>query len=302
MTQTTKQPIAKPMAKTMAIDYWTNIFTPDGLRKMYTENEELAPVVKWWSMDDRIKGYDPVAFVELLDACNIEKVYIPSFKMQSYALRKLILSVEQEDIRALMAACPGRVGGLYGIDITRGMDAVRELEIAVREWGFEGAHIHCNGWGIPLNHRDLYPVYAKCSELDVPVIVQCGHSAEKMPSEVSRPMLLDDVALYFSDLTIVASHTGWPWVQELIALAWKHPNLYIGCGAHAPKYWDPALIQFLNSRGKGKVLWGTDFPVVCHQDSLEQVAEIDLKPSYRHELLRGAAEKVFKSLTQKPKS
>ncbi len=167
------------MTQTMAIDYWTNIFTPDGLRKMYTENEELAPVVKWWDMDDRIKGYEPADFVELLNTCNIEKVYVPSFKMQSYALRKLILSISEEDVRALMAACPGRVGGIYGIDITRGMAAVRELEIAIREWGFEGAHIHCNGWGIPLNHRDLYPVYAKCTELDVPVIVQCGYSAEK---------------------------------------------------------------------------------------------------------------------------
>jgi len=286
------------MTKTMAIDYWTNIFTPDGLRNMYTENVELAPIVKWWSMDDRLTGYEPAAFVEMLDSCCIEKVYIPSFKMQSYTLKKLVVSVEVEDVRALMAACPGRVGGIYGIDITRGMTAVRELEVAVREWGFEGAHIHCNGWGIPLNHRDLYPVYAKCEDLDVPVIVQCGHAAEKMPSKVSQPILLDDIALYFSDLRIIASHTGWPWVQELIALAWKHPNLYIGCGAHAPKYWDPALVQFLNSRGKGKVLWGTDFPVVRHQDSMEQLAKINLKPTHRQALMRGAAEKVFKSITK----
>ena len=85
-------------------------------------------------------------------------------------------------------------------------------------------------------------------------------------------------------------------MKELIALAWKHPNLYIGCGAHAPKYWDPALVQFLNSRGKGKVLWGSDFPVVRHADSLGQVARIELKPEARFQLMRGAAEKVFKSL------
>lgn len=284
------------MTQPMAIDYWTNIFTPDGLRRMYTENEELAPVVRWWSMDERIRGYQPDAFVRLLDECRIEKVYVPSFKMQSYKRRAPILSVEADDVRALMAACPGRVGGLFGIDVTLGMGAVRQLEVAVREWGFEGAHIHCNGWGIPLNHRELYPVYAKCMELDVPVIVQSGHSAEKMPSEMTRPIHLDDVALYFDELRIVASHTGWPWVEELIAMAWKHPNLYIGCGAHAPKYWDAKLVRFLDSRGKGKVLWGTDFPVVRHQDSLEQVAAIELKPESRAMLMRGAAEKVFRTL------
>jgi predicted TIM-barrel fold metal-dependent hydrolase len=286
------------MTQLMAIDYWTNIFTPEGLRRMYTENEELAPVVKWWSMDERIKGYTPEAFVKMLDENHVEKVYVPSFKMQSYKRRAPTLSVEAEDVRALMAACPGRVGGLFGIDISLGMEAVRQLEVAVRDWGFEGAHIHCNGWGIPLNHRELFPIYAKCQELDIPVIVQSGHSAEKMPSEMTRPILLDDVALYFTELRIVASHTGWPWVEELIALAWKHPNLYIGCGAHAPKYWDKSLIQFLNSRGKGKVLWGTDYPVVRHKDSLEQVAAIDLKPVSRAALMRGAAEKVFKPLAR----
>lgn len=282
------------MESIRAIDYWTNIFTPDGLRKMYTENEELAPVVKWWRMDERIKGYEPDAFVAMLDDCGIEKVYLPSFKMQSYQHRELNLSVEASDVRDLMHRCEGRVGGLFGINISHGLKAVRELEVAVREWGFEGAHIHVNGWGIPLNHRDLYPVYAKCNELDIPVVVQSGHSAEKMPSEMSRPIWLDDVALYFPELRIVASHTGWPWVQELIALAWKHPNLYIGGGAHAPKYWDKDLVRFLNSRGAGKVLWGTDYPVVRHKESLEQVEQFELKPESRKFLLRGAAEKVFR--------
>lgn len=287
------------MTQPMAIDYWTNIFTPDGLRRMYLENEELAPVVKWWRMDERIKGYSPDAFVRMLDETRIEKVYVPSFKMQSYKRRAPILSVEASDVRELMAACPGRVGGLFGIDIALGMQAVRELEIAVREWGFEGAHIHCNGWGIPLNHRELFPVYAKCQELDIPVVLQSGHSAEKMPSEHSRPIHLDDVALYFTDLRIIASHTGWPWVEELIAMAWKHPNVYIGCGAHAPKYWDKSLIRFFDSRGRGKVLWGTDYPVVRHQDSMEQVAAIEMKPESRAALMRGAAERVFTSIGKK---
>lgn len=282
------------MTTLKAIDYWTNIFTPEGLRRMYLENEELAPVVDWWRMDDRIKGYTTKAFVALMDELGIVKTFVPSFKMQSWKRRAPILDVDAASVRELMEECGGRVGGLFGIDISKGMQAVRELEIAVRDWGFEGAHIHANGWGIPLNHRELYPVYAKCVELDIPVIVQSGHSAEKMPSEMTRPIHLDDVALYFDDLRIVASHTGWPWVEELIAMAWKHQNLYIGCGAHAPKYWDASLVRFLNSRGKGKVLWGTDFPVVRHRDSLEQVAKIDLKPEARALLMHGAAEKVFR--------
>lgn len=282
------------MTGTGAIDYWTNIFTPKGLREMYIENPELSRLVGWWHMTDRLRGYTPGQFVEHMDALGIDKTFVPSFKMQSYKSRCLLLNVDVTAVREIMAATDGRVGGLYGFDVGRGMDAVRELEVAVKEWGFSGGHLHANGWAVPLNHRDLYPFYAKCAELDVPIVLQCGHSAEHMPSEGSRPIYLDDVALYFPELRIVASHTGWPWVQELIALAWKHPNLYIGAGAHAPKYWDPALVQFLNSRGQGKVLWGSDFPVVTHQDSLEQVAALPLKDTARAKLMRGAALKVFR--------
>ena len=277
-----------------AIDYWTNIFTPTGLRRMYIENPELSRLVSWWNMDERLKGYSPKEFIRLMDDLGIRKVFVPTFKMQSYRSRSLLLDVRVEDVREIMAECEGRVGGLYGYDVGRGWQAVQELEIAVKEWGFAGGHLHANGWGIPLNHRELFPFYAKCCELDVPIVLQCGHSAEHMPSEGSRPIYLDDVALYFPDLRIVASHTGWPWNEELIAMAWKHPNIFIGCGAHAPKYWNKELVQFLNSRGRGKVLWGSDFPVVTHKDSLDQVAAMTLKDTARAELMHGAAEKVFK--------
>ncbi len=276
------------------IDYWSNIFTPDGLRKMYLENDELGSIVKWWNMNERLTGYHPEEFVEMMDSRGIAKVYVPAFKMWSYRKRAPLLSVEVDAIADIMRRTSGRVGGLFGIDLTAGMKGVAELEFAVRELGFEGAHLHSLGYGLPLNHRDIYPYYAKCAELGIPIVVQSGHSAERMPSAMGQPILLDDVALYFPELKIVASHMGWPWVEELIALAWKHPNLYIGCGAHAPKYWDPKLIQFMNTRrGRGKVLWGTVFPVLTHEDSLRQVEELGLKPESRDALLFEAAAKVF---------
>ena len=278
------------------IDYWSNIFTPEGLRYMYIETDELHEIVQWWNMDERLKGYDVPAFVRMLDENDIRKVFVPTFKMWSYKKKAPLLSIEVETVRALMDKSGGRVGGLFGVDLTKGMKAVHELERAVKEFGFEGAQIHAHGFGLPLNHRDLYPFYAKCAELDVPVIVQTGHSAEQMPSAMGQPMLLDDVALYFPELRIVASHTGWPWVQELVALAWKHKNVFIGTGAHAPKYWDPVLVQFLNGRGRGKVLWGTVFPVVTHSDGLRQIQALDIRPEAREALLGGAALSVFKTL------
>jgi uncharacterized protein len=49
-----------------------------------------------------------------------------------------------------------------------------------------------------------------------------------MPSETGRPVpYLDEVALTFPDLRIVAGHIGYPWTDEMIGVAWKHENVFI---------------------------------------------------------------------------
>src|SRR5204862_119203 len=79
---------------------------------------------------------------------------------------------------------------------------------------------------------------------------------------VGRPISLDAVACDFPELKLVGIHVGIPWTDEMIAMAWKHPNVYIGSDAHSPKYWPASFIQYLNSYGQDKVLFGTDYPVL----------------------------------------
>jgi len=129
---------------------------------------------------------------------------------------------------------------------------------------------------------------------EVPVVMQVGHSAERMPSEMGRPIHVDDIALDFPDLTIVGAHTGWPWVEEMIALAWKHRNVYIGTSAHHPKYLDRSLVAFANSRGKGKVMWGTDYPVMDYRDALTAIDGLGLKDDAKALFVGDAARSVFK--------
>lgn len=275
-----------------AIDCWCNLFTPEGMRKIYSG--EMEGILEWWKLDERARGHSVEEFISLLDEAGVEKVIIPAMQIFSYTHKRMLTDISVADVFEQVSKRPDRFAGLYGINPLKKMDGVRELEKVVKEYGFIGAHIHSYGFGIPVNHRDYWPFYAKCVELDVPVQLQVGHSAELMPSELGRPIHLDDIALYFPELRIIGAHTGWPWVEELIALAWKHPNVYIGTSAHAPKYWDQSLVNFLNTRGRGKVLWGTDFPVVSHKVSVAQVEEKNLREDARAQLLREAAIKVFK--------
>lgn len=281
------------MSEFKAIDCWTNVFTPEWLRRMYIETDELFDLVKWWDMDERLRGFSPAELVAEMDRLGISRTCVPAFQLYSYKQKRLLWDFSSEDVAALIEQAPGRLFGLAGINPLKKMEGVRDLRRSVEELGFVGAHLHPYGFGHDLDDRVFYPFYAACEELGVPVLFQSGHSAERMPSRHGRPLLIDDVALYFPELKLVLGHTGWPWCEEALAMAWKHPNVYIAMTAHAPKYWDASLVRFLDSRGRGKVMWGTDFPVVTHADALEQVRELGLKPKSETALLHDVAQAVF---------
>lgn len=275
------------------IDTWCNLFTPASMKKNYIENSEMAHIVKWWRMDDRTRGWTPQEFAKVLDACGVKQVIIPAWQMRSWKFQAMLWDMKIEEVLEPMQADPHRYKGLFGINPYHRMEGVKALERAVRDHGFIGALLHHYGYGLRPDDKAFFPFYAKCSELGVPVMIQMGHSAEFMPSDVGRPIYLDDIALYFPDLKIVAGHTGWPWCEELIAMAWKHPNVFISTSAHLPKYWDKSLVQFLNSRGQGKVMFATDFPVLTHAVAVAEVDKLNLKPEAKKALLHDTAKKVF---------
>lgn len=282
------------MANYPIIDTWCNLFTPASIKKNYIENPEMAHIVKWWHMQGRMRGWTPKEFAELLDGVGVGTVFIPVWQMRSWKFQAMLWDMALEEVAEVMAADSRRYKGMFGINPHHKMHGVKALERAVKEHGFVCAHLHHYGFGLRPDDKAFFPFYAKCVELDVPVMIQMGHSAEFMPSDPGRPIYLDDIALYFPELKIVAAHTGWPWVEEMIAMAWKHPNLYISTTAHSPKYWDPSFVRFLNSRGKGKVMYGTDFPVLNYADSLAGIDELNLKEDSRKALLRDTAARVFK--------
>ncbi len=146
---------------------------------------------------------------------------------------------------------------------------------------------------IPIPDAKMYPLYAKCVELDVPVSLQVGHVLEGMPSEHARPFYLDRVACDFPDLKLVGAHTGWPWVEELISVCYKWDNVYFGVDAWMPKYLKPEIVQFINSRmGQDRCLWGTNG--LPWKENRQQLDEIGLRPEAKRKLLRDNAAQLFR--------
>jgi predicted TIM-barrel fold metal-dependent hydrolase len=87
---------------------------------------------------------------------------------------------------------------------------------------------------------------------------------------------------------------GIPWTDEMIAMSWKHDNVYIGTDAHSPKYWPEALVRYINSYGQDKVIFGTDFPVLRFKRTVDEIDSHNLKPEVRRKFLRDNVARLYK--------
>jgi hypothetical protein len=203
-----------------------------------------------------------------------------------------------DDVAKLVALHPKRFAALASVDLHRPMHAVRELRRAVKELGFKGLRMLPWLWGLPPNDRRYYPLYAECVELGVPFCTQVGHTGPLRSSETGRPIpYLDDVALEFPELVIVAGHIGYPWTEEMIALARKYPNVYIDTSAYTTKRYPPELVRYLRGSGRNKVLFGSNFPMIMPEHALADLDALGLDDEARARFLDGNARRVFQ-LTQ----
>jgi hypothetical protein len=233
------------------------------------------------------------AMLTQMDEAGVDRVMITQCKMWSYRRKWMYMDTQLEDVLQYTRAYPDRFIGLAGYNPFDISGSLREIETAVRDHGFKGVYVHIYGFDIPLNDAKMYPLFAKCVELDVPVSMQVGHVLEAMPSDCGRPIYLDRIAADFPDLRILGAHTGWPWVDELISTCYKWDNVWFGVDAWAPKYLSQDIIHFMNSRlGQDRVIWGTNG--LPWDVTLNQLDDLGLREDARRKLLRDNAVQLFK--------
>lgn len=280
---------------TQAIDIICNLFTPTEVENDQTGLDDAFKAQVRMAEADR-GGVEIDEYLRRMDEAGIEKSFLAAVRCGDLRV-KGSYEISYERVAEVCALHPDRFSGLAGLDPTRGMQGLRDLEKAVKEYGFVGAHYYPHWFGLAPDHAKWYPYYAKCCELDIPVMLQVGHnlvySQERRLPSVGRPITLDQVAIDFPDLPIIGIHIGVPWTDEMISMAWKHPNIYIGVDAYAPKHWPASLVHYLNTYGRGKVLFGTDWPVIEPRRGVQEIKALNLRPESYEALMRDTALKVF---------
>lgn len=283
------------MSDIQAIDAVCNLWTaealshrPEGRGAFYQDKMRVK--------DDTFSGLELDALLRRMDDARMERAFLIAHRCGPEGPRAC-WRLPYELVADAVAQHPDRFHALAGIDPTEGMDGVRALEHAVRDLGFIGAHGYPHWFELAPDHARWYPFYAKCVELDVPIQLQVGQSmiyAPDYPLEsVGRPITLDPVACHFPELKLIGIHVGIPWADEMIAMAWKHRNVFIGTDAHSPRYWPESFVRFMDSYGRDKVIFGTDFPVLEHRRTRDEIEALDLRPESLRKVLRENALRVY---------
>jgi predicted TIM-barrel fold metal-dependent hydrolase len=268
----------------MIIDAWMQHPTP-----RFAGHPMFASLMRWTGQEPPAEPVPVEMTLAAMDAAGVGMGVLSAWHGPDGAL------ISNEEVAAITRAHPTRFVGLASVDLHQPMNAVRELRRCVKELGFKGLRMLPWLWGLPPNDRRYYPLYAECVELGVPFCTQVGHTGPLRTSETGRPIpYLDDVALDFPELVVVAGHIGYPWTEEMIALARKYPNVFIDTSAYTAKRYPPELVRYVKGGGRKKVLFGSNFPMILPGTALADLGALGLEDDARAMFLTENARRVFR--------
>lgn len=267
----------------MRIDVWMQHPT---LRFM--QNEMFESIRRWTGAELPTEELPIELTLQMMDAGKIDVGLLSAWYGPEGPL------ISNAEVADLVSRAPDRLAGVASVDLRNPVEAVRELRRCVDELGFKALRLLPWLWGLPPNDRRYYPLYVACVELGVPFCTQVGHTGPLRTSETGRPIpYLDDVALDFPELVIVAGHIGYPWTEEMIALARKYPNLYIDTSAYTAKRYPPSLVDYMRGGGRNKVMFGSNYPMLAPEQALADLPALKLEEEAVALFLGGTAQKVF---------
>jgi predicted TIM-barrel fold metal-dependent hydrolase len=220
-------------------------------------------------------------------------------EMDRYDIASTVVDIGLDPLAQLaLEKHPDRFIGITSTDPHTGMEGIRALEKAHRELGIRGTTL---GVGpaflnppVPIDDRRMYPIYAKCVELDIAVFVTVGVPGPRVPMAPQRVDLLDEVCWFFPELKLVMRHGAEPWDDLAVKLMTKWPNLYYSTSAYAPRKYPQSIVEFANKRGGDKVMFAGYYAAGLTWDRIfAELPDVPLKSDVWPKFLSGNARRVL---------
>lgn len=247
---------------------------------------------------ERAKCPSEAAFIAMLDAARVDHAVIFT---ENYDTTVGISPASNEQMAVALGRFGERVIGLGGVD-PWASGAADVVEKGVRELGMRGFLVSPFKQKIRADDQRMAPIYERCQELGVPIFLHTGiHWSRGGDYELDHPRYLDAVAGAYRNLKIVAVHAGWPWLDEMMIIAWRHPNIFIDISAHRPRHLamavggGDALIHYGNRMLADRIMFGSTWTLMnCSiSELLDEVRGLPLKQPVIDKWLGLNAQRLF---------
>ena len=218
-------------------------------------------------------------------------------EMDKHGVEIGLIGVGGEVSRKALTEHPDRFVGQGSVDPNTGMEGIREMVRQYEAFGVSSFGAFNAGFNpqVGINDAKMYPIYAKCVELDVPIFSCVGVPGPRFPMWPQKVELIDQVMYDFPELVFVTRHGCEPWEDLAIKLMLKWPNLYYSTTAFAPKFYPKSIIDYANSRGSHKIIYGGYFPMGLSLDRImDDMQGLALKDDVWPKFLRDNARQVLK--------
>jgi predicted TIM-barrel fold metal-dependent hydrolase len=237
-------------------------------------------------------------FLKKIDAAGID---VAALYTENYSTRLGQSNASNDEVAEFVGRHPDRLIGIAGIDPWQD-DAADEVDRAVKELGLRAVLISPFKQGLDSAAPRLSRLYGRCEALGIPVMIHCGINwFSESPYDVGHPRGIDEIALGFPKLKLVAVHAGWPWVMDMMMVAWRHPNVYVDISAHRPKHftipdagWGP-LLHFGSRMVADRVIFGTTWTLLRTEpkDLVDEARALPLSDAVLDKWLGGNAARLF---------
>ncbi len=205
-----------------------------------------------------------------------------------------------DEVLAAAEANPDVLIPFASVDPHKGKLGVREARELI-ERGVRGFKFHPNIQAFSPDDRAFYPLYEVIAEAGLIALFHSGTTGigAGMPGgggvklKYSNPMLVDDVAADFPELDIILAHPSFPWQEEALAIATHKPNVYIDLSGWSPKYFPEILVQYVNTRLKHKMLFGSDYPLITPDRWLADFEKLPIRDEVRPLVLKENAARLL---------
>ena len=279
----------------MSIDFHVHPWTKEFMMR----NGPIVKACKFFRLDFDKLPVSTDQLLEEMDSVGVERAVI--LGQDTHATRNPNFkhyTIKNEQLAAIADKSRDRLIPFAGVDPNSGAEGVRELKRVARNLGVRGLKIHSSANSVyPNDAKRMYPLYEACEERQLPILFHTGTTGlGDCEIKFSKPEYLDEVCEKFPDLKVVMAHFGWPWSDVAIALALRHPNVYLDVSGWRPRYIPQNVLSYLNGPLQDRFLFGTDYPMMRQKEwmnDFESNMRAKIKPEVASKLLKGNAKRLL---------